>query len=36
MADNNIKQRSPKFSLLVNEWEEPGTARQPGGKEEPN
>jgi hypothetical protein len=36
MADNNIKQRSPKFSRLVNEWEEAGTARQPAGKEEPN
>jgi hypothetical protein len=23
MADNNIKQRSPKFSRLVHEWEEP-------------
>ncbi len=36
MADHNIKQRSPKFSLLVNEWEERGTARRPGGEEEPN
>jgi hypothetical protein len=36
MADNNIKQRSPKFSLLVNDWEESATARQPIGKEEPN
>ncbi len=36
MADNNIKQRSPKFSMLVKEWDGPGTARQPAGKEEPN
>ncbi len=36
MAENNIKQRSPKFSRLVHEWEEPGTARRPAGEEEPN
>jgi hypothetical protein len=36
MADNNIKQRSPKFSRLVNEWDESGTARKPVGKEESN
>ena len=36
MAENNIKQRSPKFSMLVNEWDESGTARKPVGKEAPN
>jgi hypothetical protein len=36
MADHNIKQRSPKFSRLVKEWEDPGTARHSAGKEEPN
>ncbi len=36
MAENNIKQRSPKFSMLVTEREEPAMPRQPAGKEEPN
>ena len=36
MAENNIKQRSPKFSRLVTAWEEPAMPRQPAGKEEPN